>query len=478
MQKSLAAVSLSLGLILSACHQAPAPQPAENSVAPFMDTNKVARAVGGTLEWNKMEGLAYDARSRTLYIAVTAFSGGMADQLGDIRMAANPCGGIIAAQLDSNLSATRLTPILAGKPTADGKGCDVNGLNSPDNLSLDQRGRLWIGEDGDDTRNALWAYDLKAGSLKRFAVVPDGAEVTGLRVSEQGDLFMNIQHPGKNVAAPYNKGTVGVFSGFNANRDDFTELAYDGTSQPTLRHAAGQYTVLVQSGENGAGVITNADGSSEVSTNPDANMLVPTGPDSAILYTNWESQPGGVSRLDLKRSGGSWVADGQPGMVDFMGVRGTWNNCNGSVTPWKTALTSEEYPAEDDATWAEAEPNMSKYLGRKANRYDYGYISEITPSGAGQSVKKHYVMGRNSYEMSLVLSDNRTVHFGDDGNMRGMYKFVADKAGDLSAGTLYVAKLEQVDDQASATGQSFTVKWMKLGHGVDSEIEAAIARLN
>ena len=470
---------LTAALALTACNQPVAQTPvAENSVMPFMDTTRTAKAMGGSMEWNKMEGLAFDAQSRTLYIAVTSFTGGMSDQLGDIRMASNPCGGIVAAQLDSSLNATRLTPILLGKPAADGKSCDVDGLHSPDNIFLDKRGRLWIGEDGNDTRNTLWAYDLKSKALKRFAVVPNDAEVTGLRISDQGDLFMNIQHPGKDNTAPYNKGTVGVFSGFNANTDDFTNLPYDGTPQPTLRHAAGQYKVLGQSGEQGVGVIPFADGTSGVANNPDGNMLITTGTDTAVLYSNWETRPGGVSRLDLKRSGNTWAVSGTPSMVDFRDVNGTWNNCNGSVTPWNTALTSEEYPAEDDAAWAKAEPGMTKYLGRKANRYDYGYISEITPSGSGQTIKKHYAMGRNSYEMALVLSDNRTVYFGDDGSMRGMYKFVADKAGDLSAGTLYVAKLTQVDDTSSANGKSLNVAWIKLGHGTDAEIGAAIRRLD
>lgn len=43
-------------------------------------------------------------------------------------------------------------------------------------------------------------------------------------------------------------------------------------------------------------------------------------------------------------------------------------------------------------------------------------------------------MGRKSNEMGLVMPDNRTVYMADDGTNTAQYKFVADKAGDLSSG--------------------------------------------
>ncbi|WP_368411896.1 alkaline phosphatase PhoX [Haladaptatus halobius] len=36
--------------------------------------------------------------------------------------------------------------------------------------------------------------------------------------------------------------------------------------------------------------------------------------------------------------------------VNFRDVEGTWNNCFGTVTPWNTPLTSEEYEP-DAAQW-------------------------------------------------------------------------------------------------------------------------------
>jgi uncharacterized protein len=49
--------------------------------------------------------------------------------------------------------------------------------------------------------------------------------------------------------------------------------------------------------------------------------------------------------------------------------------------------------------------------------------------------------------------------------------FVADKAGDLSAGTLYAAKYTQIDATAGGT---FDIEWISLGHAKASDVLAAI----
>jgi len=79
-----------------------------------------------------------------------------------------------------------------------------------------------------------------------------------------------------------------------------------------------------------------------------------------------------------------------------------------------------------------------------ANPYHYGHLPEITvnPDGTG-SCKKHYCMGRISHELVQVMPDQRTVIMGDDAANGGLFLFVADKPADLSAGTLFVAKVKQ-----------------------------------
>jgi secreted PhoX family phosphatase len=80
-------------------------------------------------------------------------------------------------------------------------------------------------------------------------------------------------------------------------------------------------------------------------------------------------------------------------------------------------------------------------------------------------------MGRFAKEMALVMPDSQTVYFGDDGTDRVLYKFVATTAGDLSAGTLYAAKVTQ-------DKETLNLQWIALGSAKDSDIEAAIRQLD
>jgi hypothetical protein len=166
--------------------------------------------------------------------------------------------------------------------------------------------------------------------------------------------------------------------------------------------------------------------------------------------------------------------------IDFSGVDGLWIPCNGSLTPWGTHLGSEEYEA--DARAYEADPTQT-YVGsfaqnfyqnttKTGNPYAYGYIPEVTvrPDNTA-AVVKHYSMGRFSHELARVAPDMKTVFFGDDGGNTMLFLYVADKAKDLSAGTLYAAKWVQ---QSAAHGGSANLQWIRLGHATDAEVKAYI----
>jgi secreted PhoX family phosphatase len=64
----------------------------------------------------------------------------------------------------------------------------------------------------------------------------------------------------------------------------------------------------------------------------------------------------------------------------------------------------------------------------------------------------------------------------DDGTDVVFFKFVADRAGDLSSGTLYAAKVTQLTEPGSAAADTpFQISWIELAHGTDAEIAAWVA---
>jgi secreted PhoX family phosphatase len=398
------------------------------------------------------------------------------------------CGIVYVSDVDETGNISNMKPLIVGgpyNPDADGDKCDVNNLANPDSVFVDGEGRLWIGEDTSyHVNNVLWMWDGE--KLNRFATVPRGAEVTGFFAAADGALFFNAQHPSGVNLHPFNRGVVGVVNGFKAT-DDFEPMPVPtGADQHRIMTAAGQYQVLARVGEmipndvygHRHGQINTMGGRlQQICNSPDGNMWLPTAEDGSegYLYTNYECQPGAVGRVYIRNNGASWdVLEGEN--VDFSSVKGTWNNCGASVTPWNTGLTAEEYePFATQADWKKNVAPMTTYLGEQANPYDYGWLVEVSPDpngdSAGSVAEKRYAMGRFSHEMGVVLPDGKTVYNGDDGTNVVLFKFVADEAGDLSAGTLYAAKVTQNEDQ------SLDLEWIELGSGNDDEIAEAIDTL-
>lgn len=457
-------------------------------MAPFLETREYAKKMGASAEFRKMEGVAYDKKNNKIYIAMSSIDKSMSDDKGDIQLAENQCGIIYEADLDSNYNITNLKPAVIGGPydksvksnviTGFKDRCDVNNIANPDGLFADNHGNLWISEDTNNhTNNVLWRW--KDGELERFATVPTGAEITGIIVTDTDDVLFNVQHPSAMSKFPYNRGVVGIVNGYKAN-DSFSEVGVpEGEDIFDVKVAAGEYQVIARVGEpipndvygDRFGQINRLDGSlKEMCNHPDGNMFLPitASGNEAYLYTNYECRPGTVGKIYMRRNGGNWdVLDGEN--VSFASVRGTWNNCNASVTPWNTGLTSEEYePVAAKSGWQKNVEDMTSYLGEQANPYDYGYPVELVPDPKGDSsvtqVTKHYAMGRLSYEMSSVMGDGKTVYSGDDGSNVILIKYVADEAGKLGAGTLYAAKVTQKDDE------SFDLEWIELGRGANADI--------
>ncbi len=357
----------------------------------------------------------------------------------------------------------------------------------------------------------------QAAGLVRLATVPTGAEVTGAFVTASGDLFFNFQHPDEvNDEADadgmvHNRGGVGVVEGVNINKIPKNAISspipVSDAERETVQVAYGEYKILGQYGDdfggnlaNGLGRVVGANGVQEPGSVaegwPDFNGFISTGANEGYLFTNWEYFPGGMSRMKLEKDAqtGEWSVDNTDvTMLDF-GLYGTVANCFGSVTPWNTPLTSEEWGNNGDATWSWNNPadtdnasreELAKFINAGAassaegtlypNTYRYHYIVEITDPAGDATPVKRTALGRYEHENAVVMPDQRTVYLSQDNTNGVFFKFVADAAGDLSAGTLYAAKLTQDAGSNEPATTGFDISWIELASGDEATIEGWIA---
>lgn len=143
-----------------------------------------------------------------------------------------------------------------GKDGADGS----DGANGSDGAAGVDGANGVDGADGKDGVDGSFG-----GSLTRLATVPLGAEVTGAYVTENGDLFFNVQHPdNSNTEADANgivfdHGTVGVLKGVNINQLP-QNLISVGVPQSdwekqTVQVAYGEYQVIAQTTDTFGGAM-------------------------------------------------------------------------------------------------------------------------------------------------------------------------------------------------------------------------------
>ncbi|QCT93756.1 DUF839 domain-containing protein [Caminibacter mediatlanticus TB-2] len=203
-----------------------------------------------------------------------------------------------------------------------------------------------------------------------------------------------------------------------------------------------------------------------------------------FMITQFECGIGAIYQTELKQD-----KDGELYPVDLKFIsqsayHGGWVHCAGMKTPWNTFLGSEEYepdarkldPITGKLKGDEFYNDKAMYFGgdiKKASPYYYGWITEvaIVNKNGADIYTKHYSMGRFAHELAYVLPDRKTAYLSDDGTNCGFFMYKADKAGDLSAGTLYAAKWIQVDDK---NGGRAILKWIKLGHATDDEIREIV----
>jgi secreted PhoX family phosphatase len=192
------------------------------------------------------------------------------------------------------------------------------------------------------------------------------------------------------------------------------------------------------------------------------------------LYGRLPAQIAVVTLDQDKQTGALKLVKYSP--VDASEAHGLWTTCGASLSPWNTHLSSEEY--EPDAVKAAGDETFKAFSQSfygdpaKANPYHYGHLPEVTVAADGTGkLTKHYNLGRISHELVQVMPDQRTVIMGDDATNGGLFLFIADRPADLSAGTLYVAKVAQQPGAAIDKGGVFELSWIPLGHATSDEIK-------
>jgi secreted PhoX family phosphatase len=256
------------------------------------------------------------------------------------------------------------------------------------------------------------------------------------------------------------------------------------------------HTILRSGDKAGEGVygdLITTDGKAvgQISHNPDFTSLLPKG-DKLYSVSHFEEAPGALYLTELAKDAAGMLTAVATKAINLAGIDGIWYPCAGSVTPWGTHLGSEEYPddarafesAKELADISEDAAPFARYYGLdpatmtvdafKAvyNPYHYGFAPEVAVSDAGDAtVVKHYAMGRISMELAKVMPDSKTAYLTNDGTNTSLYRFVADKEGDLSAGQLFVLKWVQT---SADNGGAASAEWVDLGHADDASVKAAI----
>lgn len=184
---------------------------------------------------------------------------------------------------------------------------------------------------------------------------------------------------------------------------------------------------------------------------------------------------GGMTVLTAFMQSGAWKVAGHPQgkfrAVDFSTVGGTQGNCGGTLTPWGTVLTGEEWEQFNNSTTHDSGrgyQDTSDYTIRQFNgaavnktykRYrNLNWMVEVDPAGA-RALKKHYNMGRFLHEGGYCMPDGKTVYLTDDYTPAPFLKFISDQSGNYDKGKLYAYR--QTSDGAGGS-------WVELPMDLDS----------
>lgn len=203
-------------------------KPGMEQAAAFLETRRYAALMGATIEFSKMEYIAFNAKDKKFYLTISRVEAGMSDLVGDIMVARNDGGIILEMEtmsglkdtsgnaINSNFAGTKLKSIPelvggwnGGIKDAEGNQCSQDKLCGPDNIRyVDSIRTLFVGEDTSRrNNNYVWAFNIDTRKLSRILSVPMGAEATGLSVipgyNNRAYILSNFQHPGSGDISSY-----------------------------------------------------------------------------------------------------------------------------------------------------------------------------------------------------------------------------------------------------------------------------------
>lgn len=198
-------------------------RPGMAKYASRLESRRFAALRGATTEFRKAEGLAYNDKRNTLYLAMSEIDAGMLNDIkhdrggeNHIQLRKNKCGAVYELELAdavkdsadiiiaSNHVAVSLGSMLQGTQNVDNAGkiaCSMEAVANPDNLVyIPEADALVIAEDSElHEVNMLWAYEFGAGKLKRILTAPRYAEITSLgwypNINGWAYLTAVMQHP-------------------------------------------------------------------------------------------------------------------------------------------------------------------------------------------------------------------------------------------------------------------------------------------
>jgi secreted PhoX family phosphatase len=133
---------------------------------------------------------------------------------------------------------------------------------------------------------------------------------------------------------------------------------------------------------------------------------------------------GSVSRIVLAK-------DGVTVLRRELITTGLHDNCAGAKTPWNTYLTNEEFPFLND-------PDKLS-----------GWVWEIDPATGAET--RLTGMGRFSHEQEARVGKNWYLT-NDRGNYQYLFKFVPDRANDLTTGSLYGLSFDRATNSGHWVG--------------------------